>query len=87
VSSAAITGLVEKRAKGAAMEAHSGTIGIPGGYADERRPNRMTLLREGIRRRRRERARRAHALRESGVQAPYVPGSEHTHMLPRGMGF
>jgi len=87
MSGAAITGLMQKRAKAAAMEAHAGTIEIRSGYADKRRPSRLALLREGIRRRRRERARRAHALRESGIHAPYVPGSEHTHMLRRGKGF
>ena len=64
-----------------------GDLGLRGGFAGRRQPTRLSLLREGARRRRRERARRAHALRESGPTAPHVPGSEHTHMLPRGRGF
>ena len=69
------------------MEAHAGTIGTRSGSAEERGPGRLALFRENLRRRRQERARRAHALRQSGVRAPYVPGSEHTHMLPRAKGF
>ena len=62
-------------------------IGIPTGRTKERaRPRGLTRLREGIRSRRLERARRAHALRASRPRAPYVPGSEHTHLL-RQRGF
>ena len=49
--------------------------------------SRLALFRDGIRRRRQERARRAHALRDSGSRTPYVPGSEHIYMLRRGKGF
>lgn len=69
------------------MEAHAGTIGVRTGHTAKPQPSRWAQFREGIRRRRRERARRAHALRATGPRAPYVPGSEHTHMLPRGRGF
>jgi hypothetical protein len=69
------------------MEAHAGTIGIRTGRARKPRVNRVALFRESIRHRREERARRAHALRLNGPQAPFVPGSEHTHLLPRGKGF
>jgi hypothetical protein len=62
-------------------------IEIRAGFAGKRRSSRLTLLRENARRRRRERARRAHALREGGRNAPQIPGSEHTHVLPRRKGF
>jgi hypothetical protein len=65
----------------------AGTIGIRGGFARKRRRSRITLFREGVRRRRRERARRAHALRQGGRTAQQVPGSEHTHVLRPGKGF
>jgi hypothetical protein len=45
------------------------------------RPGALAGLRYGIRLRRLERARRAHALRVNGARAPYVSGSEHAHML------
>jgi len=62
-------------------------IGIPTGRTKTRaQPRGLARLREGIRSRRLERARRAHALRASGPHAPYVPGSEHTHLL-RQRGF
>jgi hypothetical protein len=44
-------------------------------------------LRAAIRRRREDRARRAHALRVNGARAPFVPGTEHTHLMSRGKGF
>jgi hypothetical protein len=70
------------------MEAHTGTIGIRTGYrVKPRRPSRIAAIREGIRQRRAERARRAHALRVDGARASYIPGSEHTHILPRPKGF
>jgi hypothetical protein len=69
------------------MSARAGTIGVRHRYPVKRQTRRLTLIGERIRRRRRERARRAHALRESGARAPYVPGSEHTHMLPPARGF
>jgi hypothetical protein len=49
--------------------------------------SRLALFRNGIRRRRRERARRAHSIRGTGARAPFVPGTENTHLLPRGKGF
>jgi hypothetical protein len=49
--------------------------------------SRLALFREGARRRRQERARRTHALRAEGPRPPYVPGSEHVNLLPRGRGF
>jgi hypothetical protein len=70
------------------MEAHTGTIGIRTGYrVKSQRPSRLAAIRAGIRRRREERARRAHALRANGARASYVPGSEHSHILLRPRGF
>jgi hypothetical protein len=69
------------------MSARAETIGIQSGYPAKQRPRRLALVREHIRHRRQLRARRAHALRASGARVPYVPGSEHTHLLPRGKGF
>ena len=63
------------------------TIGIRTSYPAKRRPRRLALIRESIRRRRQARARRAHALRASGTRSRFVPGSEHTHILPRGRDF
>jgi hypothetical protein len=68
------------------MEAHAGTISI-GTRPTKQRPSRLALLRERIRDRRQRRARRAHALRDNGARAPFVPGSEHTHLLPPTKGF
>jgi hypothetical protein len=47
--------------------------------------SRRTLagLRDRIRRHRLERAQRAHMVRMNGVRAPWIPGSEHTHLLQR----
>jgi hypothetical protein len=64
------------------MEAHAGTVTIGNGPAVRPWRRRLSQLRETIRRRRRERARRAHSIRMSGLRAPFVPGSEHTHLLP-----
>jgi hypothetical protein len=69
------------------MEAHAGTIGIRTGRTRKPQVSLLSLLRESIRRHRQERARRAHALRVNGARAPFVPGSEHTHLLPRGKSF
>jgi hypothetical protein len=69
------------------MEAHAGTIGIRTGNTRKPQVSRLSLVREGIRQRRHERARRAHALRMNGARASFIPGSEHTHMLPGGKGF
>jgi hypothetical protein len=49
--------------------------------------NARANIRAAIRRRRQERARRAYALRTNGPRAPFIPGSEHTHLLQRGRGF
>jgi hypothetical protein len=65
------------------MEAHAGTIVI--GTTRPRR-RRLTELRQTIRRKRLDRAQRAYSLRVSGARTPFVPGSEHTHML-RTKGF
>jgi hypothetical protein len=64
------------------MEAHAGTVRIGNGPGVRPRRRRLSQLRETIRRRRRERARRAHSIRMNGVRAPSIPGSEHTHLLP-----
>jgi hypothetical protein len=48
---------------------------------------RLGPFRDGIRRRRLERARRTHALQADGPRVPYVPGSEHVNFLPRRRGF
>jgi hypothetical protein len=69
------------------MEAHAGTIGIRTGTARRQRRPRLTAFIDGIRRRRQERARRAHALRTNRGGAPFVPGSEHTQLLRRPKGF
>ncbi|HSD23825.1 MAG TPA: hypothetical protein VLB79_05790 [Solirubrobacterales bacterium] len=69
------------------MEMHAGTIGITTRPRKWRRIGWLTAFRERARERRRQRARRAHALRASGPRAPYVPGSEHTHVFPRSRGF
>jgi hypothetical protein len=69
------------------MSGGATTVRIPAGYTTEPRPGRWAMFIEGIRLGRQERARRAQALRANGGRVPYVPGSEHTHMLPRGRGF
>jgi hypothetical protein len=87
MTAGANAGLVNNRARGAAMEAHAGTIGIK----VERRPKpkrrSFAQLRAALKRRRQQRARRAHALRANAPRAPFIPGSEHTHLLSRGRGF
>ena len=67
--------------------ATSGTIGIRTRPRERRRAGWLTRFRAHVRERRRQRARRAHALRAGKARAPYVPGSEHTHLLPRSRGF
>jgi hypothetical protein len=67
------------------MEAHAGTIVVGRGPTRSRR-RRIAGLRERLRQRRIDRAARAHSLRVNGARAPFVPGSEHTHML-RTKGF
>ena len=65
------------------MEAHAGTIGI----GRQTKPlRRLALLRQSVRRRRLDRAARAHSLRMSGISSSSIPGSEHTHLL-RQRGF
>jgi hypothetical protein len=63
------------------MEAHAGPISIGTGHPVRPRRRRLSQLRETVRRRRLDRAARAHSLRMSGVRAPFVPGSEHTHLM------
>jgi hypothetical protein len=54
------------------MEAHAGTIGI----GRQTKPvRRLALLRQGVRRRRLDRAARAHSLRMSGISSSSIPGS------------
>jgi hypothetical protein len=70
------------------MEAHAGTISIGTGVAKSPRKRRLATIREGIRRRRRERVERAHILRMNGIGArSSVPGSEHAHLISRPRGF
>lgn len=69
------------------MEARAGTIGIRTGYAKRQRRVHLSALVDGLRRRREERARRAHAMRMNGQGAAFVAGSEHTHLLRRPRGF
>jgi hypothetical protein len=68
------------------MEAHAGTIGIRT-RPREGRTGWLVSLRERARENRRRRARKAHALRISGAATRSVPGSEHTHLLPRSRGY
>jgi len=68
------------------MEAHAGTISIGTGRRIKTR-RRLSQLREGIRRRRAERAERAYSLRMNGTTGPSVPGSEHTHLINRPRGY
>jgi hypothetical protein len=80
------TGLNGKRAKGAAMEPHAGTIAITTGQTGRPRRRRLAELAAAIRTRRIERAERAYSLRANGARVQSVAGSEHTHLmrLPRG---
>jgi hypothetical protein len=67
------------------MEAHAGTVRIPTQTTRTSRRSRLRLLLAAARARRREAAVRSQALRASGISAPSIPGSEHTHLLrPRG---
>jgi hypothetical protein len=69
------------------MEAHARTTGITTSPRMRPRSGRLAGLRARARERRRQRIRLAHALRMSGAHVPYVPGSEHTHLLPPSRGF
>jgi hypothetical protein len=69
------------------MEAHAGTTGIRTSPRMRPRSGRLAGARARARERRKQRIRRAHALRMSGTRVPYVPGSEHTHLLPPSRGF
>lgn len=69
------------------MSAHTGAIGVGTGPGKPRSIGWLTGLRERARDRRRQRSRRAHALRMSRAKLNHVPGSEHTHLLPRSRGF
>ena len=79
------TGLAQSEARGAAMEAHAGTISV--GAGRRIKPRRLLQLREGIRRRRAQRAARAYSLRVNGSNARSIAGSEHTHIVNRPRGF
>ena len=65
------------------MEAHAGRIRIHTPTTEKPR-RRLGSLLAAVRARRHERARRAHAIRMSGISAPSIPGSEHSHLLRRG---
>ena len=67
--------------------AHTGAIRISTRPREERRTSWLTTFRASGRERRRQRARRAHALRAGARRTRYLPGSEHTHLLPRSRGF
>jgi tRNA A-37 threonylcarbamoyl transferase component Bud32 len=69
------------------MEAHAGSIGIDIRKRRKPRSPRLAQLRERIRRRRLQRAERAYSIRTSGISAPSIPGSEHTHLLQHRKGF
>jgi hypothetical protein len=64
--------------KGAAMEAHAGTIGI--GTKNSRRPRsrRLQMIRQRARARRRERAIRAHGIRAGSPPGP----ADRMYFLP-----
>jgi hypothetical protein len=81
------TGLNGKRAKGAAMEAHAGTITIGAGQTVEPRRKRVAEVVADFRQRRIARAERAHSIRANAAQIRSVPGSEHAHLLRRPRGF
>ena len=83
----AISGVSGKQAKGAAMEAHAGTIGIRARRRHRPRTEWLTQLMLRVREQRVERARRAHAMRESSIELGSVQGSEHSHLLRRPRGF
>jgi hypothetical protein len=58
------------------MEAHAGTVRIPTPTKTEPRRRRLLRLLRELSAARRERAIQTH-----GARAPYVPGSEHTHLI------
>jgi len=62
-------------------------VGIGAGSAAQPSRGRLTMLRERLRTRRLERARRSHALRGTGGGRRTIPGSEHSHLLRRVGGF
>jgi CCAAT-binding transcription factor (CBF-B/NF-YA) subunit B len=69
------------------MEAHAGTIGIRTGHTRKPGVGRLAQIRDGISKRRQQRARRAYAMRMNGSRPSFVAGSEHTHLLRRPRGF
>ena len=73
--------------RGAAMEAHAGSITIGTGRTARPRRRVLSQFRGALRRRRIERAERAYALRMNGERTGSVQGSEHTHLLNRPRGF
>jgi hypothetical protein len=87
MSTKAMTGLTDKQAKGAAMEAHAGTITIGTQKRRKPRAHRLAQFRARMRERRVQRAERAYSIRTSGIRAPSIPGSEHSHLLRRHRGF
>jgi hypothetical protein len=80
------TGLAQSEARGAAMEAHAGTISVGAGRRIKTR-RRLLQLREGLRRHRAQRAERAYSRRMNGIGARSIPGSEHSHLINRPRGF
>jgi hypothetical protein len=80
------TGLTQNEARGAAMEVHAGTISVGAGRIIKPR-RRLLQLREGLRRRRAQRAERAYSLRMNGTSARSIAGSEHAHLIHRPRGF
>jgi hypothetical protein len=69
------------------MEAHAGTIGIRTRRRRRPRTEWLTQLMLRVREQRMERARRAHAMRETSAGLTSVQGSEHSHLLRRPRGF
>jgi hypothetical protein len=65
------------------MEAQAGTIRIPAESTEKAPRKRLRSYIKAAKARRLERAIRAHALRNSGISAPSIPGSEHSHLLGR----
>ena len=63
------------------MAAHAGTIGIGTRRSGRSWTRRLAALREGIRRRRLDRAGRAHCLRVNGARLYSIRGSEHSHLM------
>jgi hypothetical protein len=81
------TGLNGKRARGAAMEAHAGTISIGARRVREPRRKRLAALVAAVRRGLNTDAERAYRRQRNGKGAYSVPGSEHTHLIRRPRGF